>query len=165
MRKMNDIEKKIIDIGHEIFKGYGVDNPTAQILSILNFESSEISMEELAERTGYSLASISLKIKNIEHFWSIKRIHKPGSRKTYLLMEKDLLDAFAIQLRNGFATELEIAKTKILPLIEEYRCNATTPEKKTKLHTYEKYLSEIIKFEDLIQQIYYQINRLKENQL
>ena len=53
---MDEIEKKIIDIGHEIFKGYGVDDSTAQILSILNFESDEISMEELAERTGYSRA-------------------------------------------------------------------------------------------------------------
>lgn len=162
---MSDIEKKIIDIGHEIFKGYGVDNPTAQILSILNFESNEISMEELAERTGYSLASISLKIKNIEHFWGIKRIHKPGSRKTYLLMEKDLLDAFAIQIRNGFATELEIAKTKIPPLIEEYRCNATTQEQETKLDTYENYLAEINRFEELIQYIYDQISDLKKNKV
>ncbi len=164
MSKMNDIEKKIIDIGHEIFKGYGVDNSTAQILSILNFESDAISMEELAERTGYSLASISLKIKNIENFWSIKRLHKPGSRKTYLHMEKNLLDAFAIQIRNSFETELDIAKTKIDPLIEEYRGNATTQEQKIKLHTYENYLSEINKFEELIQNIYDQIDHLKKNQ-
>ncbi|WP_342304561.1 hypothetical protein [Methanolobus sp. ZRKC5] len=162
---MSDIENKIIDIGHEIFKGYGVDNPTAQILSILNFESEEVSMEELAKRTGYSLASISLKIKNIEHFWGIKRIQKPGSRKTYLLMEKDLLDAFAIQIKNGFATELEIAKTKIPPLIEEYRCNATTQEQETKLDTYENYLAEINRFEELIQYIYAQISDLKENKV
>ncbi|MDA0525408.1 GbsR/MarR family transcriptional regulator [Methanococcoides alaskense] len=161
---MNDIEKKIIDIGHEIFKGYGVDNSTAQILSILNFESNAISMEELAERTGYSLASISLKIKNIENFWSIKRLHKPGSRKTYLHMEKNLLDAFAIQIRNGFETELDIAKTKIDPLIEEYRGNAITQEQKIKLHTYENYLSEINKFEELIRNIYDQIDHLKKNQ-
>ena len=165
MRNMNDIEKKIIDIGHEIFKGYGVDDATAQILSILNFESNEISMEELAERTGYSLASISLKIKNIEIFWSIKRIHKSGSRKTYLYMEKNLLDAFAIQIRNGFETELNIAKMKITPLIEEYKNEVTTQEQKTKLHTYENYLSEINKFEELIQQIYDQINHLKKNQV
>lgn len=162
---MSEIEQKIIDIGHEIFKGYGVDNPTAQILSILNFESSEISMEELAERTGYSLASISLKIKNIEKFWSIKRIHKPGSRKTYLLMEKDLLDAFATQIRNGFATELEIAKTKIPPLIEEYRCNAITQEQETKLSTYENYLEEIKRFEELIRYIYDQVDRLKKQKV
>ena len=118
---MTGIEEKIIDIGHEIFKGYGVDDITAQILSILNFESNEISMEELAQRTGYSLASISLKVKNIEQFWSIKRISKPGSRKTYLYMEKNLLDAFATQIRNGFETELNLAKTKITPLIEEYK--------------------------------------------
>ncbi|NPE28812.1 hypothetical protein HNV12_12775 [Methanococcoides sp. SA1] len=159
---MNDIEKKIIDIGHEIFKGYGVDNSTAQILSILNFESDAISMEELAERTGYSLASISLKIKNIENFWGIKRLYKPGSRKTYLHMEKNLLDAFAIQIRNGFETELDIAKTKIDPLIEEYRGNVTTQEQKIKLHTYENYLSEINKFEELIRNIYAQIDLLKK---
>ncbi len=138
---MSVIEKKIIDIGHEIFKGYGV------------------------QRTGYSLASISLKIKNIEQFWSIKRMHKPGSRKTYLLMEKDLLDIFDIQIRNGFVTELEIAKTKMPPLIEEYRCNAFTQEQKTKLTTYENYLKEIKHFEELIQHIYDQIAHLKKNQV
>jgi len=161
--KMSDVEKKIIDVGHEIFKGYGVDDVTAQILSILNFESNEISMEQLAQRTGYSLASISLKIKNIEQFWSIKRIHKPGSRKTFLYMEKNLLDAFAIQIRNGFETELDIAKNKITPLIEDYRKYANSEEQKIKLHTYEKYLSEINQFEELIQHIYEQINRLKKN--
>ena len=161
---MNDIEQKIIDIGQEIFKGYGVDDITALILSILNFESNEISMEELAQRTGYSLASISLKIKHIEQFWSIKRIYKPGSRKTYLYMEKNLLDAFATQIRNGFATELDIAKKKITPLIEEYRENAITQEQKTKLHTYENYLSEINEFEALIHYIYHQIDYLKKNQ-
>ncbi|AKB85275.1 GbsR/MarR family transcriptional regulator [Methanococcoides methylutens] len=162
---MSDIEEKIIDIGHEIFKGYGVDDATAQILSILNFESREISMEELAHRTGYSLASISLKIKNLEHFWSIKRIQKPGSRKTYLYMEKNLLDAFATQIRNGFGTELEIAKTKITPLIEEYRNHADSEEQKVKLQAYENYLSEINKFEELIHQIYVLIDNLKENRV
>ncbi|WP_445475417.1 GbsR/MarR family transcriptional regulator [Methanococcoides methylutens] len=162
---MTDIEEKIIDIGHEIFKGYGVDDSTAQILSILNFESNEISMEELAQRTGYSLASISLKIKNIEHFWGIKRIHKPGSRKTYLHMEKNLLDAFAIQIRNGFETELDIAKEKITPLIEEYGVHANTEEQKTKLQTYENYLLEINKFEELIHHIYDRIDHLKKKQV
>lgn len=162
---MSDIEEKIIDIGHEIFKGYGVDDITAQILSILNFEFNEISMEELAQRTGYSLASISLKVKNIEQFWSIKRISKPGSRKTYLYMEKNLIDAFATQIRNGFETELNIAKTKITPLIEAYKENATTHEQKIKLQTYENYLSQINTFEELIHKIYYQINILKENQI
>jgi DNA-binding transcriptional regulator GbsR (MarR family) len=161
---MNETEKKIIDIGHEIFRGYGVDNSTAQILSILNFESNEISMEELAERTGYSRASISLKIKNIETFWGIKRINKPGSRKTYLYMEKNLLDAFALQIRNGYETELKIAKMKIAPLIEEYKSDVTTPEQKVKLHTYENYLLEINKFENLIYYIYNQIDQLKIDQ-
>jgi hypothetical protein len=32
-------------------------------------------MEESAQKNGYILASISLKIKNIEQFWSIKRIY------------------------------------------------------------------------------------------
>jgi DNA-binding transcriptional regulator GbsR (MarR family) len=161
---MSEIEEKIIDIGHEIFRGYGVDDSTAQILSILNFESNEISMEELAEKTGYSRASISLKIKNIEQFWGIKRITRPGSRKTYLFMEKNLLDAFALQIRNGYETELKIAKMKIAPLIEEYKGNVTTQEEKMMLHTYENYLSEINKFEILISHIYSYIDELKKDQ-
>ena len=58
-------------------------------------------------------------------------------------MEKNLLDAFALQIRNGYETELTIAKRKISPLIDEYKSNVTTQEQKLKLQTYENYLVEI----------------------
>ncbi|WP_406662015.1 hypothetical protein V7O66_05585 [Methanolobus sp. ZRKC3] len=158
---MSDTEKKILEIGNEIFRGYGVDSLTATILSILNFEPEEISMEELAERTGYSLASISLKMKNIEVFWSIKRIQKPGSRKTYFYMEKDLLDAFLLQLKNGYEAELNIAKKRISPLIEEYRKEASSEEQRKKLHLFEDYHEQIIDFEKVIEYVYEKIDEIK----
>jgi DNA-binding transcriptional regulator GbsR (MarR family) len=158
---MNDIESQIMDIGIEIFKGYGVDDLTARILSILNFEPDDISMEELAARTGYSLASISLKMKNIENFWGIRRIQKPGSRKVYFQMEKNLLDAFTLQIKNGYEAELNIARNKISPLINRYRKEASTEEEKKKLSIFENYQQQILNFEELIKFIHKKVEQMK----
>jgi hypothetical protein len=62
------------------------------------------------------------------------------------------------------AYKLKIAKMKIAPLIEEYKSNVTTQEQKVKLHTYENYLLDINKFENLIYYIYNHIDQLKKNQ-
>ncbi len=160
---MNDIESQIKDIGIEIFKGYGVDDLTAAILSILNFEPYDISMEELAERTGYSLASISLKMKNIENFWGIKRIQKPGSRKIYFRMEKNLLDAFTLQIKNGYEAELNIARNKISPLIARYRKEVSTEEERKRLAIFESYQQQITSFEELIKFIYNKVEQMKKH--
>jgi DNA-binding transcriptional regulator GbsR (MarR family) len=160
---MNDIESQITDIGIEIFKGYGVDDLTARILSILNFEPDDISMEELAGRTGYSLASISLKMKNLENFWGIRRIQKPGSRKVYFRMEKNLLDAFTLQIKNGYEAELNIARNKISPLINRYRKEASTEEEKKKLSIFENYQQQILNFEELIKFIHKKVEQMKKH--
>jgi DNA-binding transcriptional regulator GbsR (MarR family) len=160
---MNDIESQITNIGIEIFKGYGVDDLTARILSILNFEPDDISMEELAGRTGYSLASISLKMKNIESFWGIRRIQKPGSRKVYFRMEKNLLDAFTLQIKNGYEAELNIARNKISPLINRYRKEASTEEERKRLAIFENYQQQITSFEELIKFIYNKVEQMKKH--
>ncbi|AFV24849.1 hypothetical protein Mpsy_2646 [Methanolobus psychrophilus R15] len=160
---MNDIESQITDIGIEIFKGYGVDDLTARILSILNFEPDDISMEELAGRTGYSLASISLKMKNIESFWGIRRIQKPGSRKVYFRMEKNLLDAFTLQIKNGYEAELNIARDKMPPLINRYRKEASTEEEKKKISIFENYQQQVLNFEELIKFIHKKVEQMKKH--
>ncbi|WP_406655979.1 hypothetical protein V7O62_09080 [Methanolobus sp. ZRKC2] len=159
---MDETESQIHEIGVEIFKGYGVDELTAKILSILNFEPEDISLEELSQKTGYSLASISLKMQNIETFWGIKRKHKPGSRKVYFHMEKNLLDAFILQIKNGYETELNIANEKIAPLVSKYRETATSEEKKKKLELFENYQQQISNFEEVIHFIYEKVDQMKE---
>lgn len=161
---MNDIESQIYETGIEIFRGYGVDELTARILSILNFEPDDISMEEIAGRTGYSLASISLKMKNIEDFWGIKRIQKPGSRKVYFRMEKNLLDAFTLQVKNGYEAELNIARKKIAPLIDRYRKEASTEEEKKRLAIFENYQQQITSFEELISFIYRKVEQMEKQE-
>lgn len=123
--------------------GYGVDNLAASILAILYFEPDEVSMEDIAARTGYSLASISQKIKSIEKSWRIQRIKKPGSRKVFFYMEKDLLELLFEQLKAGYENELKILNKKILPLIEEYKKESVSDEQISRLQIFETYKASL----------------------
>ncbi len=162
---MHECESQIFEEGVRIFKGYGVDDLTARILSILNFEHEDISMEELAARTGYSLASISLKMKHIESFWGIQRIGRPGSRKVYFRMEKDLLDAFVLQLELGYGSEVSIAKERIFPLIDGYREAATSPDELERLKAFENYQLQVKELEELLSFIYLKVEEMRSDRM
>ena len=161
---MSDIEKNMAEIGNEIFRGYGVDNLTASILSTLYFEPEEMSMEELATKTGYSLASISLKIRTIENNWGIQRIKKPGSRKVYFYMEKDLLDLYVEQMKKGYEHELKVANKKVLPLIEEYRKEAVADEQTKRLQLFETYYKSLNDFSKIVDHVIEKIDEIKTKQ-
>ncbi len=80
---------------NQIMKGIvinsGFPSPFASMISELYFEPEPISMQDLANRIGYSLASISLKLKMFEYLGFISRKKKPGTSKVFLYMEKDLI--------------------------------------------------------------------------
>ncbi|MFH1125899.1 MAG: hypothetical protein V1703_02135, partial [Candidatus Altiarchaeota archaeon] len=60
---MSELRKEIIEFGTGMFESFGLDNLTAKLLVTLYFSPKERSMEELAEETGYSLSSVSNKLK------------------------------------------------------------------------------------------------------
>jgi len=79
----------------DLMKGIGVSTglPSSfvTVLAELYFEPEEISLDELAERTGYSLGSISMKIKMLHQMGFVSRRKHPGTNKLFLYMEKDIV--------------------------------------------------------------------------
>jgi len=72
------------------FRMHGLDSLSVKLISILYFEPDEIPMDDLAEKTGYSLSAVSTKLKQWENFRLIEKRKNPGSKKIYYYMEKDL---------------------------------------------------------------------------
>lgn len=161
---MNDIEMEMIEVGAEVYKNYGMDDLSATILSILFFEPGEMTMNELAEITGYSLASISLKMKGLENVWGVHRRKKAGSRKIYFHMGKDYLDSLEETLRRGHEMESQLVKRSIPYLIRKYREQANSESQLERLHIAEKYCRQIDDVGRILESLYEKIDEIRSEQ-
>ena len=79
---MEELNKEIMALFQEMGRGQGLNDDLLMIIfSTLYLEPEPIAMEELAKKTGYSLASISNKTKLLEPIMDITRTRNPGSKK------------------------------------------------------------------------------------
>lgn len=92
MDKLTPTDKKAIGFFTSFWMSTGLDSISSQIMAILFVQTHEVAMEEIANYTGYSLASISNKLNFLEKATIVQRIKKPGSKKVYFFMEKDALE-------------------------------------------------------------------------
>lgn len=150
---MDKIDKAFIDFYKPIGKAYGMDDLTASIFARLFIEPGEISMSELAAETGYSLSSISNKVKLLEPTGFVTRQTKPGTRKVYLYTRKNILDILMWQLNRVRLNEIERAKTKIPPLVTHHDEKSLTDVQKEKIAILKQYHDDLMKFDDVLNEI------------
>ncbi len=120
------------------------------IFGTLFLEPREIAMEDLAKKCGYSLASISQKIKIIEQFGIIKKSTRPGSRKIYLSMEKDLLNIWLKQIYFLREKKIQIAKEQLTVLLANYKNKLNNKEDKKNYQLIKKYYQQILLFDKIM---------------
>ncbi len=157
---MEELNNKIISLFKEMGRGQGLDdNLLMEIFARLYIEPEPIAMDELTKITGYSLASISNKIKMLCPMMEIKRIKKPGSKKIYIYMEKDFLAIWKNALIKKEEFVIKKAKEKIPEIIKEYKKKAKTEKDKKKIDIINKYYKQMLKFEKIINIM---VNELKD---
>ena len=110
---MTELEANWMELSQEMGKLHGWDSLTSKLVGILYIEPGEIALEDLAKRTGYSLASVSNKIRQLEPFGIIQRATKPGTRKVFLSMEKDLLGSHHRHILTVARKKISLAKDRL----------------------------------------------------
>ncbi len=106
---------------YESFKVMGIDDFPSKLMSLLESEPKEISLGELAETTGYSLSALSTALKAMEENHLVKRFKKPGSRKVYVFMDKDLVSLYTELQKKRYEKSLMPALRKIRGIIKKYK--------------------------------------------
>ena len=134
----------------------GRDALSSSLQAILYAEPEELSLEELAERSGYSLSAVSTAMKYLTPSGKIQRIKKPGSRKAYFYMEKDMLTISAKMMEN--LNRFTASMRKKLPEIRE-RYRKEKPEAKGEIEIIENYQKQMQIIEEIFEDI---VNKLKE---
>ena len=80
---MDELEKEWMAAFNKIAKSFGLDDLSSKVVSVLYLEPEEVPMEDLAKKTGYSLASISNTMRVLGNMGFVQRIKKPGTKKIY----------------------------------------------------------------------------------
>ena len=151
---MKELDKKVVDLYQEMGKAQGIqDQLLMELFARIYLEPEPIAMEELAKRTGYSLASVSNKVKILSPLMHIKKIKKPGSKKVYLYMEKDIMNMWKEAMINKEEYVVKKVKEKMPEIIQEYSQKAKTEKDKKKVIILEQYYDQMLQFEKILKKM------------
>ncbi len=150
---MDDIDREFIDFYQNVGKAYGMDSLMATIFARVYIEPGEMGMSELAEETGYSLASVSNKIRQLEPSGLISRSTKPGTRKVYVHADKDILKIAQGQLLRTRANETQPATIEIPRMVERFEKDELSEKQQEKLEILRRYHRDMLKLDSLLEEM------------
>ena len=159
---MQSPKNAFIELIVENSKINGFDELSSKLIGILFIEPEEIALDELANRTGYSLSAVSTALKFIERAGIVKRSKKPKSRKVYFYMEKDML-AMSLQIaRRKYEKILLPSKQKLPNIIELYKQDSSK-NFGAELMIVEDYYKSLIFFEQILKEFIEKFERYEVN--
>jgi len=153
-------KEEFIELMTENCKVNGLDELSSKIIALLYAEPREISLEELSKKTMYSLSAVCTAAKLIERIDLIKRIKKPGSRKAYFYMEKDM-SIFSLDLMKKKYEKIIIpTKQKLPSIINKYK-KEKSEKSRQELKIIENYYKEVLVCEEIIKNIIEIVNKVR----
>ncbi len=153
---MSQIDQQFIEFYQNIGRSQGFnDSLLTTIMAMLFLEPKDVAMDDLAKKTGYSLASISNKVKMLEAIGFVKRKSKPGTRKVFLYAEKDFLKVFKQALVKKQENVINLAKTRLPEIVKQNKSGD-----KQKIKMIENYYNQMLKLEKAIQHFIVEIDKI-----
>ncbi len=105
------IEAKILSTFASVASTIGYSDVHGKIIGVLLVEEKPVALDEIARKTGYSRAMISLSLDLLEVFGVVKKIKKTADRKLYVQLQGDLLEclrqAIMVRLQKSVADSFQ----------------------------------------------------------
>ncbi|MCK5234230.1 MAG: hypothetical protein KAJ20_00030 [Candidatus Aenigmarchaeota archaeon] len=146
---VESVRNEFIELMARNFRLNGFDDLTSKIVGVLYIEPCEISLEKVADKTGYSLSAVSTSMKLLVRMSIIKRIKKPKSRKVYFFMEKDMVTFMLEAMKRKYEFALLASKEALPKIIEKYKSKGNECLN-DELKIIEQYYNQIVAFEDVM---------------
>jgi DNA-binding transcriptional regulator GbsR (MarR family) len=144
-------KEEFIELMADNSKVNGLDELTSCIIAHLYASPKELSLEEIAKRTKYSLSAVSTAMKFLERIGMVRRVRKQGSRKAFFYMEKNLMN-YAIELLEKKYERIIMKSKHVLPgIIARYKSRKLGAEEKKELKVIENYYHQLLFGEKLME--------------
>jgi len=79
MSKIEDIQRSLFSLWEDIAEARGFDRPVGTVICTLLIENKPLSQQEIMEKTGYSIPTISKTLKTLVSLGSVRKM-KRGER-------------------------------------------------------------------------------------
>ncbi|MBU4492961.1 MAG: winged helix-turn-helix transcriptional regulator [Nanoarchaeota archaeon] len=162
MTALKSPKQEFIDLMTENCKVNGLDELSSRIIALLYAEPNELSLNDIAKRTGYSLSAICTAMKFIERIGLIKRLKKPKSRKVYFYMEKGMIMFSLDIIRRKYERVILPTKQELPSIIKRYK-NEKSKNSKQELKIIENYYKEVLASEDIMRKLIQMLEDAKKN--
>ena len=87
MSELDSVEREILNLWEDIAEARGFDRVLGRVLCTMLIEAIPMSQQELAEKTGYSIPTISKTLKVLVSLGSGRKRKKPGTRNIQYYVE------------------------------------------------------------------------------
>lgn len=161
---MNILEKEFVEMYCDLADMYGMDPSFIKIFSVIYIQPEELAMEDLAEKTGYSLASISNKAAILARLGMIKKVRKPKSKKIFLYADKNFANIMKNYLLKKDEIGIQLVKERVPILLKEYKGKTLSDREKKQINIIENYYRQIIKLESVIHKAIEEIDKFSKNE-
>ena len=151
---MLQAEKETINLFRNVGHMHGLDSLTTEIFIITLLEPNCISLEELSKRTGYSLASVSNKVKILERMAIATKNRKPGDKKVYLHVDKKISKVVKKQILKHREIETLPILEKLPGIVNKFKKEAKTKKDKEKAKTLDQYYKDVKKMDELTMELF-----------
>ncbi|MBU4284529.1 MAG: hypothetical protein KJ968_05465 [Nanoarchaeota archaeon] len=162
MTALKSPKQEFIDLMTENCKVNGLDELSSRIIALLYAEPNELSLDDIAKRTGYSLSAICTAIKFIERIGFVKRLKKPKSRKVYFYMEKGMIMFSLDIIRRKYERVILPTKQELPSIIKRYK-REKSENSKQELKIIENYYKEVLASEDIMRKLIQMLENAKKN--
>ena len=162
MTTLKSPKEEFIDLMIENCKVNGLDELSSKIIALLYAEPNEISLDEIAKRTRYSLSAVSTAMKFIKRIGFVKRIKKPKSRKVYFYMEKSMIMFSLDVIRRKYEKVILPTKQRLPSIIKRYK-REKSENSKNELKIIENYYKEVLASEDIMKKSIQMLENAKRN--
>ena len=166
-----EAEKNIYKFITELSMKMGMNMLFSKIHTIVFLHPKEISLEELAEYTGYSLSSVSNTVKHLEMMKKIRRVKQPGTKKVFVKGEKNLISSMNAMIEQSIHNVL-IPMQQILPItIKELKLELKKPkiskerkaELEEKINWYACYFDQNQRMEEIFSKVKKQLETAEQD--
>lgn len=141
----------------------GLDSACSQLFGMIYVEPGEISIEELARKSGYSLATVSIKVRILERVGLIERKKHPGTKKVFCYREKDMI-SFMIRKADDIYNHEIAPADRILPQLIKRGENARSERERKQVRIMKDYLRQMKSVEPIFRQLNESIEKLQKKE-
>lgn len=144
-------EDEFVRFSQDLGEISGMDRPLSTLVALIYLEPQEISLEKLAEKSGYSLSAVSVKVNLLERLGFVTKSRQRSSRKIFVYMEKDMGKTMREMMLERQRRKFAFVREKLPGIIANYRKRAATEQEKKKLKIMEEYYRQMLQVHGILE--------------